>query len=94
MRETREDFMTARSSVTIELNLDLESKLARLSEATLQSRTELVSAALSSYVERELQFVDHVREGLADIEEGNLVDHEQAMAELDAIINSMEASRP
>jgi predicted transcriptional regulator len=81
------------SSVTIELSADIEAKLTRLAEATRQSRTELVDAALSSYVEHELRAVDGIKQGLADITNGDLVDHEEAMAELDAVIDAANVPR-
>lgn len=82
-----------RSSVTIELSQDIDIKLTRLAEATRQSRAELVGAALSSYVEQELRVIDGIKQGLADIASGDLVDHEEAMAELDAVIDAAEATR-
>jgi predicted transcriptional regulator len=85
--------MTARSSLTIELNQDIEAKLSQLAQATHRSRSELASAALTTYVEREFRAIDGIHQGLADLESGDLVDHEEAMSELDAVIEAAEAAR-
>lgn len=82
-----------RSSVTIELSDDIESKLTRLAEATRVSRAELAGAAVTAYVEHELRVIDGIRQDLADIDSGDLVDHDEAMAELDAVIDAAEATR-
>ncbi len=81
------------SSVTIELSKHIDAQLTRLAEATRQSRADVASAALASYVEHELQVIDGIRKGLADIDSGDLVDHDEAMAELDAVIDAAEATR-
>ncbi|NBB50192.1 ribbon-helix-helix protein, CopG family [Rhizobium sp. CRIBSB] len=85
--------MAARSSLTIELNQDIEAKLSKLAEATQRSRGEVANTALTLYVEREFRTIEAIRQGLVDLEKGDLVDHEDAMSELDAVIEAAEAAR-
>ena len=85
--------MATGSRLTIELNQDVEAKLLKLSAATDRSQAELANVALTSYLDRELKTVDGIRRGLADIESGDLVDHDKAMDELEAVIEAAEAAR-
>lgn len=85
--------MAAGSSLTIELNQEIEAKLAELAEATQRSRGEVANAALTLYVEREFRTIEAIRQGLVDLEKGDLVDHEDAMSELDAVIEAAKAAR-
>ncbi|MFN3501595.1 MAG: CopG family ribbon-helix-helix protein [Allorhizobium sp.] len=85
--------MATGSHLTIELNQDVEAKLLELSAATDRSQAELANVALTSYLDRELKTVDGIRRGLADIKSGDLVDHDKAMDELDAVIEAAEAAR-
>jgi predicted transcriptional regulator len=85
--------MAARSSLTIELDQDIEAKLSQLAQATHRSRNDLANAALTTYVEREFKAINGIHQGLADLESGDLFDLEEAMAELDAMIEAAEAAR-
>lgn len=81
------------ATMTIRLNIEIKEKLGRLSEGTRRSKSYLAAQALAAYVDRELQIVEDIRRGLADIEAGRVVPHEEAMARLDAVIEAAERRR-
>jgi predicted transcriptional regulator len=74
-------------TLTIELKPDLKRKLAELAERTHRPAAALAAEAVASYVEEESRILDGVARGLADMREGRLVPHDEAMDELDAAID-------
>ncbi len=78
--------MPASTTLTIRLSPDTKAKLARLAEGTRRSRAFLAGEAVAAYVERELAIAEGIERGLADVEAGRLVAHDEAMAELYAVI--------
>lgn len=63
-------------------------KLDRISAATQRTRSYLASEAIEAYVERELAVIEGVEAGLADMRAGEVVDHDDAMAQIDAAIEA------
>ena len=57
---------------------------SRLAAATGRSKSWHVNAALEAYVTAELEFVAAVEEGLAAAERGELIPHEDVIAEIRA----------
>lgn len=72
--------------MTIRLPLDVSDKLSRLAKGTDRSRSYLAAAALSAYVDRELEIIEGIQQGLDDVQAGRVVPHEQVVAEAEAII--------
>ena len=81
------------TTMTIRVPLELSDKLARLSVRTRRSRSYLAAEALAAYVDRELAIIEGIQQGLADVEAGRTVPHDQVMAEVDAIIDAAERRR-
>lgn len=81
------------TTMTIRLNSDLKDKLDRLARATRRSRSFLAVEAISAYVDRELPIVEGIQRGLADVRAGRTVPHEQVVAEIDALLDAIEARR-
>jgi len=79
--------------MTIRLGTDVKEKLDRIASATNRSRSYLAAEAVASYVDRELEIIEGIRRGLADIDAGRLVAHDDAMDEIDAIIDAVEAEK-
>lgn len=63
---------------------DLDARLARLALLTDRSRSWHVAQALERYLEQELAFALAVAEGIADLDAGRTIPHEELMAELGA----------
>ncbi|WP_439618439.1 CopG family ribbon-helix-helix protein [Shinella sp.] len=82
------------TTMTIRVSADLKEKLDRLATDTRRSRSFLAAEAVSAYVARELAIVDGVNQGLEDVRSGRTVSHEDAMSDLNSIIDAAERDRP
>lgn len=80
--------MTATTTMTIRVNKATKEKLERLARGTKRSKSYLAAEAVSAYVERELEIVEGIQRGLADMAAGRVIPHDEAMAELYDVIES------
>ena len=78
--------MTASTTMTIRVSPETKSKLERIAADTRRSKSFLAAEAVSAYVERELEIIDGIKRGMADVAAGRVVPHEQVMAEARQII--------
>ncbi|KAA3450931.1 CopG family transcriptional regulator [Mesorhizobium sp. SARCC-RB16n] len=85
--------MTASTTMTIRVSSETKVKLERIAADTRRSKSFLAAEAVSAYVDRELEIIEGVKRGMADSVAGRVVAHEEAMAEIDAIIDAVEAKR-
>lgn len=85
--------MPASTTMTIRISLDVKAKLGRLAEGTRRSRAFLASEAVEAYVDRELEIIGGIQRGLADVAAGRVVSHDEAMAELQAVIDANRGGR-
>ena len=85
--------MPASTTMTIRVSIEVEEKLRRLALDTRRSKSFLAAEAVSAYVDRELEIIDGIQRGLADIEAGNVVSHADAMAEIDDVIEDARRVR-
>ena len=75
----KEPAMTTSTTMTIRLDPQLKAKLGRLADGTRRSRSFLAAEAVEAYVDRELAIIEGIERGLADVETGRMVSHEDAM---------------
>lgn len=85
--------MTTSTTMTIRLDPHLKAKLGRLADGTRRSRSFLAAEAVQAYVDRELAIIEGVERGLADVETGKTVSHEDAMATLRQTIEDAVRSK-
>jgi predicted transcriptional regulator len=85
--------MTASTTMTIRIGIDVKEKLERLARGARRSKSYLAAEAVSTYVERELEIIEGIQRGLADIEAGRVVSHDQAMAEIYAVVDGADRDR-
>jgi len=85
--------MTASTTMTIRVSPETKSKLERIAADTRRSKSFLAAEAVSAYVERELEIIDGIKRGMADAAAGRVVPHNEAMAEIYAVIDAAEAKR-
>ena len=78
--------MTASTTMTIRVRPDVKEKLDRIASDTQRSKSFLAGEAVAAYVERELEIIDGIKRGMADVAAGRVVPHEQVMAEAHQII--------
>lgn len=74
--------------MTIRISPDVKAKLDRIAADTRRSRSFLAGEAVAAYVDRELDIIEGIKRGLADLESNRLVPHDEAMAEVHAAIDS------
>jgi len=74
----------ASTTLTVRMPASTKSKLAALAARTNRSKSYLVNDAIERYLERELEIVEGIEKGLADMKAGNVVHHDEAMARIRA----------
>jgi predicted transcriptional regulator len=79
--------------MTIRIEPELKSKLDNLALATRRSKSFLAAEAVAGYVEREMAIVEGIERGLADLQAGRLVSHDQAMEEIYQTISRIEGDK-
>ena len=77
----------------IRVSSETKRKLERLAADTRRSKSFLAAEAVSAYVERELEIIDGIRRGLADVEAGRVVSHDEAVAEIQAVIDAAKPGK-
>jgi predicted transcriptional regulator len=85
--------MAASTTMTIRVRPDVKEKLDRIASDTRRSKSFLAGEAVAAYVDRELEIVEGIKRGMADAEAGRVVPHDEAMAEIYAVIEEAEAKR-
>lgn len=78
--------MTASTTMTIRVSLEVKQKLNRIATDTRRSKSFLAGEAVAAYVERELEIIDGIKRGMADAAAGRVIPHDQAVAEMRAVI--------
>ncbi|MER8944609.1 CopG family ribbon-helix-helix protein [Mesorhizobium sp. M0959] len=73
--------MAASTTMTIRVSPDVKEKLDRIATDTRRSKSFLAGEAVAAYVDRELEIIEGIKRGLADVEAGRIVSHDKAMAE-------------
>ena len=85
--------MTASTTMTIRISPETKEKLGRIAADTRRSKSFLAAEALAAYVERELEIIEGIKHGLADVKAGRVVPHDEAMAEVLAVIEATKGSK-
>lgn len=80
--------MSASTTLTIRVTADLKEKLGRLADNMRRTKSYLAAEAVEAYVNRELQIIEGVRQGLDDMEAGRVTPHKEAMDRIDAAISA------
>jgi predicted transcriptional regulator len=78
--------MAVSTTMTIRVTPETKQKLERIAADTRRSRSFLAAEAVTAYVDRELEIIGGIKRGLADVEAGRIVPHEQVMAEARQIV--------
>jgi predicted transcriptional regulator len=73
--------MSREITISTRVTEQMAEQMDRLSEQLGRSRSWLLHEALQAYLASELEFIDAVQEGLNDLAQGNVVDHEQVVAD-------------
>ncbi len=81
--------MTSSTTMSIRLSSETKAQLGALAAATRRSKSFLAAEAVAAYVAREQAIILGIEQGLADMQAGRIVPHEEAMAELDTLIDGI-----
>ncbi|EGF93454.1 ribbon-helix-helix protein, copG family protein [Asticcacaulis biprosthecium C19] len=68
--------------MTIRLSADLKARLERVADNTRRSKSWLAGEAIEAYVERELEIIEGIERGLADVRAGRVTPHDEVMADI------------
>ncbi len=85
--------MTASTTMTIRVSPETKEKLERIATSAKRSKSFLAAEAVSAYADRELQIIEGINRGLADVAAGRVAPHEQVMAEAGQIIAAAKRKR-
>jgi predicted transcriptional regulator len=85
--------MPASTTLTIRLTPEVKEQLGRLADTTHRTKSYLAAEAITKYVAREAEIIEGIERGLADMEAGRLVPHDEAMARLEATIVAAEQGK-
>ena len=77
------------STMSIRLDSETKAQLGLLADVTRRSKSFLAAEAISAYVARERAIIEGVQRGMADMKTGRTVPHEEAMAEIDSVIEGI-----
>ena len=69
-------------------------RLDALAEATDRPRSWLLEQALDQYLDVQAWQVEHIAKGLADLEAGRVIDHDEVVATLESWGTDSEADPP
>jgi predicted transcriptional regulator len=84
---------TQSETVTVRISPETKSRLEALAGHTRRTKSFLAGEAIADYVERELAIVESIKRGLADIEAGRTVPHEEVKRRVMATIERAAKSR-
>lgn len=79
------------ATLTLRLPPELKARLGELAERTQRTKSFLAGEAIAGYVERELEIIAGIERGLAAMKAGQVVAHEDAMADFNARIKKAKA---
>lgn len=85
--------MANSTTITIRVSAEAKERLERLARDTRRSRSFLAAEALDRYLERELEIIDGIKRGRADVAAGRVLANEAAFAELTGAIDAVQTER-
>ena len=85
--------MAETTTITIRVPVEIKAKLDRLAELTDRSRSYLAAEALEIYTRYELEVVEQILEGIADVDAGRTIPHEEVMREMHELIEKVQQQK-
>lgn len=85
--------MATSTTLTVRLAPKVKQRLGRLARQTKRTKSYLAGEAITSYVEQELDIIEGINRGLADMEAGRVVSHDDAMRRVRATINRVRRTK-
>jgi predicted transcriptional regulator len=88
-----EPIMAETTTITVRVPVEVRDKLDRLAGATKRSRSFLAAEALETYTRRELEIVEGILEGMAEIDGGHFYTQEEMEAHSRQLFEELEGER-
>lgn len=85
---------TTSSTLSVRLSSRTKHDLGRLAHATRRTKSFLASEAIEAFVAREMEIIEGINRGLADMKAGRVVPHDEAMREIRETINQALSENP
>ena len=82
--------VAASTTVTVRMSETLKDRLGLLAEKTHRTQSFPAERAISRYVDRELDMMEAVEQGLEDFRTGDVVSHDEAMRQIRETIAKYE----
>ena len=68
------------TDITLPIDAATDSALDRIAAATRRDKLSVAADALAAFAQEEAEIIDGILRGMADVEAGRTVSHEEAMA--------------
>jgi predicted transcriptional regulator len=85
--------MTETATMSIRLSAATKERLERLAGQMKRSKSFLAAVAIESYLERELEIVEGIEQGLRDMKADRVAPQAQAMAQLRTALDKRRKNR-
>jgi predicted transcriptional regulator len=85
--------MTTHRTVSFRIPTEKVDELDALAKSMDRDRSYLLNEAIDGYLEYRQRFIASVRRGIEDAEQGRLIDHEEVMKRMDALIRKTRERR-
>lgn len=84
--------MAATETMTFRMTPETKRQLETIAQETRRSKAFLAAEAVAAYARHEIEIIEGIKRGMADVEAGRVVPHDEAMAQIDAVIAAAEAA--
>ena len=74
--------MSETTTLTVRLSENVKRRLVTLAQSTKRTKSFLAGEAIADYVDRELEIIEGIKRGRADIKAGRLVPHDRQWSSL------------
>ncbi|KAB2912718.1 MAG: CopG family transcriptional regulator [Hyphomicrobiaceae bacterium] len=71
--------MTPSTTLSVRLSSRTKNKLGRLARATKRTKSFLAGEAIEAFVARELEIIEDIKKGLADVKAGRVIPHDEVV---------------
>jgi predicted transcriptional regulator len=78
------------TTITVRVSTELRSRLEAIAKETRRSKSFLSNEAIERYVESEEEFIESIKQGMKELDEGKGIPHEEVMREIDEMIADAE----
>jgi predicted transcriptional regulator len=78
------------TTITVRVSTELRNRLEAIAVETRRSKSFLSNEAIERFVESEEEYIESIKQGMKELDEGKGIPHEEVMREIDEIIADAE----